>query len=159
MQKLLVLRWCNFLARNKSFCCKNAPELFLKVLDQFRAYRQAYQDMISEEQASLAKLKQDLAGAMQVKSKLERTLPFFEKQAATFDNSARMALPRHYWSKTRSANISKKIRNSKPSTLPSAVPAASHTVECAFTTRPNPAAATIAITSVTAIPTNTSLGN
>ena len=61
------------------------PDLFLKVLDQFRAYRQAYQDTISQEQASLAKLRQDLAGAMQVKSKLERTLPFFEKQAATFD--------------------------------------------------------------------------
>ena len=61
------------------------PELFVKVLDQFRAYRQAYHDTLSQEQASLAKLRQDLAGAMQVKSKLERTLPFYEKQATTFD--------------------------------------------------------------------------
>ena len=61
------------------------PELFVKVLDQFRAYRQAYQDSIAQEEASLLKLRQDLAGALQVKSKLERTLPFYEKQAATFD--------------------------------------------------------------------------
>ena len=61
------------------------PELFLKVLDQFRAYRQAYQDSIAQEEASLTKLRQDLAGAMQIKSKLERTLPFYEKQANTFD--------------------------------------------------------------------------
>ena len=61
------------------------PELFLKVLDQFRAYRQAYQDSIAQEEASLTKLRQDLAGAMQIKSKLERTLPFYEKQANTFE--------------------------------------------------------------------------
>ncbi len=61
------------------------PELFLKVLDQFRAYRQAYQDSIAQEEASLTKLRQDLAGALQIKSKLERTLPFYEKQANTFE--------------------------------------------------------------------------
>lgn len=61
------------------------PELFLKVLDQFRAYRHAYQDSIAQEEASLTKLRQDLAGAMQIKSKLERTLPFYEKQANTFE--------------------------------------------------------------------------
>ena len=61
------------------------PELFVKILDQHRAYRQAYTDTLAQEQASLGKLRQDLAGAQQVKSKLERTLPFYEKQAATFD--------------------------------------------------------------------------
>jgi HlyD family secretion protein len=61
------------------------PELFLKVLDQYRAYRQSYQDAIAQEEATLTKLRQDLAGANQVKNKLERTLPFYEKQANTFD--------------------------------------------------------------------------
>ncbi len=61
------------------------PELFVKVLDQFRAYRQAYQDSVGQEEASLFKLRQDLAGAKQIMTKLERTLPFYEKQAATFD--------------------------------------------------------------------------
>jgi hemolysin D len=61
------------------------PELFIKILDQHRAYQQAYRDGIIQEQASLGKLRQDLAGAQQVKSKLERTLPFYEKQSATFD--------------------------------------------------------------------------
>ena len=64
-------------------------ELFVKILDQHRAYRQAYTDTIAQEQASLAKLRQDLAGAMQVKSKLERILPFYEKQATTFDKLGR----------------------------------------------------------------------
>ncbi|MEO8384226.1 MAG: HlyD family efflux transporter periplasmic adaptor subunit [Betaproteobacteria bacterium] len=72
-------------ANNGHVCSRLSPTLFLKILDQFRAYRQAYQDTLSQEQASLTKLRQDLAGAMQVKSKLERTLPFYEKQATTFD--------------------------------------------------------------------------
>jgi hemolysin D len=61
------------------------PEVFVKVADQYRAYRQAYYDSIEQERANLNKLHQDLAGALHIRDKLERTVPFYQKQAATFE--------------------------------------------------------------------------
>jgi HlyD family secretion protein len=59
-------------------------DLSLKVADQFRAYRLAYSDSLSQERAGLTKAQQEFAGATQVRDKLKRSLAYYNKQSDTF---------------------------------------------------------------------------
>lgn len=64
-------------------------ELFAKVLAQYRAYRQAYVDALEQERAALQRAQKEHRGAQQVRTKLAATLPFYEKQARTFERLGR----------------------------------------------------------------------
>lgn len=60
----------------------DVPELFAQVEAQFRARRQAYQDALEAEQATLAKAEQDYRAATQQESKLAQTAPLLKEQEA-----------------------------------------------------------------------------
>jgi hemolysin D len=65
------------------------PELYHQIAAQYRANRQAYLDALSQEQATLAKARQDLAAAQEIRSKLERTLPTYKAQEEAWDKLAK----------------------------------------------------------------------
>lgn len=65
------------------------PDLYRQIAAQYRANRRAYLDALSQEQATLAKAKQDLAAAQEIKSKLERTLPTYRAQEEAWDKLAK----------------------------------------------------------------------
>ena len=65
------------------------PALFEQVQAQFRARRQAYQDQFDAERAVLAKAQADLKSAIEVESKLNRTLPMHKDQAESWDQLAK----------------------------------------------------------------------
>ena len=58
---------------------------YKQVEAQFRARRQAHLDSVDAEQAILAKADQDLKGALEIESKLQRTLPIYQQQEQAFD--------------------------------------------------------------------------
>lgn len=58
----------------------DVPELFAEVDAQFRARRQAYQDALDAEQATLARAEQDHAAAVQQETKLAKTAPLLKEQ-------------------------------------------------------------------------------
>lgn len=62
----------------------DSPEIYAQVASQYAAHRQAYQDALSQEQATLAKTRHDLQAAEELASKLRETLPTYRKSAAAF---------------------------------------------------------------------------
>ncbi len=57
------------------------PSLLAQVEAQHRARRQAYQDAVDSERASLAKARQDLKAAVEVEAKLKQTVPIYKETA------------------------------------------------------------------------------
>ena len=66
-----------------------APELFAQVEAQFGARRLAHQDAIDAERAVVARAEQDLKSALEIETKLNRTLPIFRQQEQAFDQLSR----------------------------------------------------------------------
>jgi hemolysin D len=64
-------------------------ELFLQVQAQHQARRQAHLDNIGSERAILAKTEQDLKSALEVETKLRRTLPIYRQQEQAIDQLTR----------------------------------------------------------------------
>jgi hemolysin D len=64
-------------------------ELFSQVQAQYRARRQAHLDNLATERAILAKAEQDLKSAMEVETKLKRTLPIYRQQEQAIDDLTR----------------------------------------------------------------------
>jgi HlyD family secretion protein len=64
------------------------PRLYQQIEAQYLANRQAYQDALSQEQAVLARSRQELAAAQEIKTKLEQTLPAYKAQEAAWDKLA-----------------------------------------------------------------------
>lgn len=62
----------------------DSPEIYAQVAGQYAAHRQAYQDALSQEQATLTKIRHDLRAAEELASKLRETLPTYRKSAAAF---------------------------------------------------------------------------
>jgi len=61
------------------------PELYAKVAEQSRAYRQAYADALAQERAALNRTRHEHAGAQEVMRKLKYTIPFYKRQSETFE--------------------------------------------------------------------------
>ncbi len=64
-------------------------ELFQQVQAQYQAHRQAHLDNIAAERAILAKAEQDLKSAVEVETKLRRTLPIYRQQEQAIDQLTR----------------------------------------------------------------------
>ena len=60
--------------------------LFNQIAAQYHAHRQAYEDALGEEKAALAKAKEDLAAAEQVRQKLAAVLPSYQKEEAAYES-------------------------------------------------------------------------
>ncbi|MHB9118526.1 MAG: HlyD family type I secretion periplasmic adaptor subunit [Burkholderiales bacterium] len=60
------------------------PELFREVESQYRSNRRAYEDALSQESLVQEKARQDLAGALEIQSKLKQVLPGYQAQEAAF---------------------------------------------------------------------------
>ena len=67
----------------------DAAELFAQVYAQFLANRQAYENALAQERATLEKAKHELAAAEQVQKKLEQTLPHYRQQEAAYEKLTR----------------------------------------------------------------------
>lgn len=67
----------------------DTSELFSQVEAQYRHRRQAYLDSLAEQHAQLTKAREDLAGALEVKDALERTLPVLVAQDEGWEQLAR----------------------------------------------------------------------
>jgi HlyD family secretion protein len=67
----------------------DSADLYRQIEAQYRANRQAYLDALSQEQATLAKARQELAAAQEIRSKLERTLPTYKAQEEAWDKLAK----------------------------------------------------------------------
>jgi len=65
------------------------PALYQQVLAQYRARRQAYQDQLEGERAVFAKAQADLKSAIEVETKLKRTLPIYKEQADSWKQLAK----------------------------------------------------------------------
>lgn len=59
--------------------------LFGQIEAQYAAHRQAYQDVLAQEQAVLAKTRQDLAAALEIQTKLKQVMPIYQAQTQAFD--------------------------------------------------------------------------
>lgn len=66
----------------------DAPQA-LQVLAQYRARRQAYDDAVSQEQATLERAKHDLEASRQSMDKLTATLPLYRQQANSYERLVR----------------------------------------------------------------------
>jgi len=64
-------------------------ELFTQVLAQYTANRQAYQNALAQERASLEKAQHDLASAEAIQVKLVQVLPHYRQQEAAFEKLTR----------------------------------------------------------------------
>lgn len=62
------------------------PDLFSQVQAQYQARRQAHLDNLATERALMAKAEQDLKSALEVESKLRRTLPIYRQQEQAIDD-------------------------------------------------------------------------
>ena len=62
--------------------------LLAQIEAQYRARRQAYQDAQDTERAALAKAQQDLKSALEVESKLKRTVPIYKETAEGWNKLA-----------------------------------------------------------------------
>jgi hemolysin D len=60
-------------------------ELFAQVFAQYLANRQAYENALAQERATLEKAKHDVAAAEQVQKKLAQTLPHYRDQEAAYE--------------------------------------------------------------------------
>lgn len=60
-------------------------ELFAQVYAQYLANRQAYENALAQERATLEKAQHDLAAAEQVRKKLAQTLPHYREQEAAYE--------------------------------------------------------------------------
>ncbi len=61
------------------------PEvLFMQVLEQYKAHRQAYLDALDSAQATRTKAEQDLQSAIAIEKKLKETLPMYRQQSEAF---------------------------------------------------------------------------
>lgn len=61
------------------------PEIYAQVASQYAAHRQAYQDAVAQEQATLAKTRHDLQASEELARKLRETVPTYRKSAAAFE--------------------------------------------------------------------------
>jgi hemolysin D len=61
------------------------PVLFERILAEYHSNRQAIQDSLSTEQANMDKARHDLASSVEVQHKLEKTLPTYQKQEASYE--------------------------------------------------------------------------
>ena len=59
-------------------------DLFTQISAQYRAHRQNYLDIVSQEQQVLQKAKHELASAAEVVKKLQQTVPMLQKQAQSY---------------------------------------------------------------------------
>jgi HlyD family secretion protein len=64
---------------------EDPAEIFAQAQAQYRANVQAYENALSQERAVLAKARSDLAAAIEVKTKLERTLPHYREQEKAYE--------------------------------------------------------------------------
>jgi hemolysin D len=65
------------------------PELYAQIDAQLRSRRQAHLDSLESERAQLAKVQQELHVALEVKRKLEKTVPIHLEQAQAWEKLAR----------------------------------------------------------------------
>src|SRR5262249_35911073 len=61
------------------------PGIFAQARAQYSANVQAYQTALSQERAVMEKAKNDLAAAVEVKAKLEKTLPHYRAQEKAYE--------------------------------------------------------------------------
>jgi hemolysin D len=64
-------------------------ELFTQVFAQYAANRQAYENALAQERATLDKARHDLTGAEAVQKKLMQVLPHYREQEAAYEKLAR----------------------------------------------------------------------
>ena len=60
------------------------PELFAQVLGQYHAHRKAYLDSLDQEESLLTKARHERRSAAQIQSKLEQTLPIYQRSAEAY---------------------------------------------------------------------------
>lgn len=63
----------------------DSPVIYAQVASQYAAHRQAYQDAVAQEQATLAKTRHDLQASEELARKLRETVPTYRKSAAAFE--------------------------------------------------------------------------
>jgi len=63
----------------------DSPEIYTQVASQYAAHRQAYQDAVAQEQATLAKTRHDIQASKELARKLRETVPTYRKSAAAFE--------------------------------------------------------------------------
>ena len=68
---------------------EDPPELFAQVQAQYTANRQAYENALAQERATLDKAKFDLRAAQEVKKKLTQVLPHYREQEAAYEKLTR----------------------------------------------------------------------
>lgn len=67
----------------------DSPQLYAQVETQNRARRQAHLDALEAERGIIAKAEQDLKSALEIETKLAKTLPIFRQQERAFDQLTR----------------------------------------------------------------------
>lgn len=65
------------------------PALYAQIDSQYRAHRQAYQDALAEESATLERARHDFRSAQEVLSKLQQVVPTYRKTASAYERLAR----------------------------------------------------------------------
>ena len=61
------------------------PEIYAQVANQYAAHRQAYQDAVAQEQATLGKIRHDLQASEELARKLREAVPTYRRSAAAFE--------------------------------------------------------------------------
>lgn len=59
-------------------------DLYIKVAEQYRAYRIAYADSVAQEEAALRKTRYEMVSARETRDKLKNSLQYYNKQTDTF---------------------------------------------------------------------------
>ena len=67
----------------------DSADLYVQTEAQRLARRQAYLDALGAEQATLVKAQHDLKGAIEIESKLQKTVPIYKDQAESWDKLAK----------------------------------------------------------------------
>ncbi|MBI2316982.1 MAG: HlyD family type I secretion periplasmic adaptor subunit [Betaproteobacteria bacterium] len=67
----------------------DSAQLYAQVETQYRARRQAHLDGLEAERGIIAKAEQDLRSALEIETKLNKTLPIFKQQERAFDQLTR----------------------------------------------------------------------
>lgn len=90
-RKRLSVRRIDAELAGKAFVAESndPPELAREVEARYRANRAAQEAALAEEQSRLIKARQELSAAMQVKLKLEQTLPHYRAQDQAFEKLAK----------------------------------------------------------------------
>lgn len=63
-------------------------ELYSQIESQYRAHRRAFEDAVAEEAATLVRARHDLQAARALLTKLEQTVPTYQKTAAAYEKLA-----------------------------------------------------------------------